>query len=116
VGDSPLLASFHGLDLEKDGVFAGANDIREAAYLALLGRVPPLSIENADSAYVVFMELFDQSVPPKNVAIIVGGGSKVEPLRDKSAIADGWKESIPNPSRQSSREWPTRRPPSLVAL
>ena len=78
------------------------NGIREIAYLALLGRVPLLPIEDADSAYVVFVELFNQPVPSKHVATIVGGGGEVEPLRDKGAIADSWKESIPNSSHQPS--------------
>ena len=81
----------------KDGVLA--NDIYETAYLAFLGRVPLLPVEDTDSAYVVFVQLFDQPVPPKNVAVFVRGGSEVEPLRDESGIADGWKESIPNSSR-----------------
>lgn len=79
------------------------NDIHEVTCLALLGHVPFLPIEDADGAYVVFMELLNHPVPPKNVAIIMGGGSKVESLCDKSAVAEGRKQSIPNSSRHI--EW-----------
>lgn len=65
------------------------NDMRETTHLALLGRVPLLPIEDAYSVYVVFMELLNESVPPKNMAIIMGCGSKVQPLCDESAIAGG---------------------------
>lgn len=65
--------------------------MRENTYLALLSRVPLLPIEDADSANVIFMGLLNQPVPPKNVAMVVGGGSKVEPLCDESGIADGRK-------------------------
>lgn len=61
----------------------------ETTYLALLGRAPLLPIEYADSAYVVFVELLDHPIPPKNVAMFVGDGSKVEPLGNESAIAGG---------------------------
>lgn len=71
----------------------------ETAYLAFLGHIPLLPVEDTDSAYVVFVKLFNQPVPPKNVAMFVRGGSEVEPLRDESGIADGWKGSIPNSSR-----------------
>jgi len=93
-----LLESFYGLDLKE--VFA--NDMREPAYLAFFGLVPLPPIEDADSAYVIFMELLNQPVPPKDVTIIMGGRREVESLRDESSIADGWKESIPNPSRHLS--------------
>ena len=72
--------------------------IREATYLTLLGRVPLLSVKDADCAYVVFVELFNQPVPPKDVAIIMGGGGEVEPLCDESTVTDYWKQSIPNSS------------------
>ena len=32
----------------------------------------------------------------------MGGGSEVESLRDESPVTNGWKESIPNPSRHLS--------------
>ena len=80
--------------MEKDGVCA--SDVHETTYLGFLSRAPLLPIEYADSAYIIFVELLDHPVPPKNVAIFVGGGSKVEPLSDESAIADVWEQSIPN--------------------
>ena len=63
--------------------------IRETAYLALLSRIPLLAIKDAYGAYVVFMELLNQPIPPKNMTVVVRSGSKVEPLRDESGIADG---------------------------
>ena len=76
-------------------------DIRKTAHLAFLSCVPRLPIKYADSAYIVPVELLDHPVPPKNVTVLVGGGRKVQPLRDKSAIADGWTQSIPNSSRDA---------------
>ena len=67
------------------------SDIRENTYLTSLSRVPLFPVEYADSAYVVFMSLLNQPVPPKYVSMVVGGGGKVEPLCDESGIADGWK-------------------------
>ena len=68
------------------------------AYLAFFGLVPLPPIEDADSAYVVFMELLNQPVPPQDVTIIMGGWREVEPLRDESSIADGREWSTPNSS------------------
>jgi hypothetical protein len=97
---------------EGDGVRVG--DIRETTYLTLLSRTPHLPIEYADSAYVVFVELLDHPVPPKDVAILVGCGSKVEPLGNESAITRSSQSQIPRV--MSSEEWPTRRQPSPAAL
>ena len=71
----------------------------ETTYLALLRRAPLLSVEYADSTYVVFMELLDHAVPAKYVAMFVGYRSKVEPLGNESTIAGGLGQSILNPSR-----------------
>ena len=95
---------------EEDGVRVG--DIRETTYLTLLSRAPHLPIEYADSAYVVFVELLDHPVPPKDVAILMGCGSKVEPLGNESAITRSSQSQIP--CVMSSGEWPTRRQPSLA--
>lgn len=58
------------------------DEMKKKNYLAFLGRVPLLPIENADSAYVIFVELLNQSIPPKDVAMLMGSRSKVKPLRD----------------------------------
>lgn len=78
-------------------------DIGKATYFALLSRVPLLPVEYADSAYVVFMELLNHTVPPKNVTMLVGCWGKMEPLGDESSIADGWEQSIPSSLRDV--EW-----------
>ena len=86
----------------KDGAFV--NDMYEAAYLAFLSRVPLLLVEDTENAYVVFMKFFNQPVQPKNVAILARGGSGVEPLRDKSVVADGLKSQFQLPRVVSGRE------------
>lgn len=73
-----------------------AGETGETSYLASFGHVPLLSIEDADSAHIVFVELLDQPVPPKNVPILMGNRSKVEPLSNESRVADGWKQVSSN--------------------
>jgi len=73
----------------------------ETTYLALLGWTPLLSVEHADSTYIVLMELLDHAIPTKNVTIFVGYRSKVEPLGDESAIAGGQERSILDSSRDA---------------
>lgn len=68
----------------------------ESNYLTFLGCVPFLPIEDADSAYVAFLKFLNKLIPPKNMAVLMGGRSKVEPLGDQSGIADEMKRSIPH--------------------
>ena len=66
-------------------------------YLASFGRAPFLPIKDADSAYVIFTELLDQPIPPKNVPIIMRSGSKMKSLGYESGITDGWKRVSSGP-------------------
>lgn len=93
------------------------SEVGEINYLAPFGYAPLLPIEDAHSAYVVFVKFLNQPVPPQNVPMLVGSGSKVEPLSDESGVAGGLEASqFRTPHVISSRKSPTRRSPSPVGL
>ena len=75
---------------ERDGILVGK--ISKTKYLTSFGYAPLLPVEDADSTYVVFAELLDQPIPPKNVSMLMGSRSKVEPLSNESGVADDWKQ------------------------
>lgn len=78
-----------------DGRLVG--EIDKTNYLAPFGHAPLLPIEDADTTYVVFVELLDESVPPKNMSVLMGSGSKMEPLGDESGVTGGWERVSPKP-------------------
>lgn len=49
---------------------------------------PLFAIEHADSSNAMFPEFLYEAIPPQDVPVFVRHGRKVEPLCDKSSIAE----------------------------
>jgi hypothetical protein len=49
---------------------------------------PFFAIKHAYSSNAIFPEFVDEAIPPQDVPVLVRHGCKVEPLCDKSSIAE----------------------------